>query len=354
MHSNPSTTARNPDGSQRARSALGAWPTYGLVENLLPTIAQWRDAGKRVALATLVHTKGSSPRPLGSEMAVNEDGDIIGFVSGGCVERAVADEGVAAIRQGEPRMLDYGEGSPVVDIQLPCNGRIGAFVRPLTDLDGYVRSRQAAFEERRTIDHITDLDDGRSAFNAIPSGAERVFRKQFLPEPRLVVAGRDPVTLALCEAAPHFGFETVLLCPHGPKQSPESIPFNQYDTRTLSRALEDLRLDGLTAVYTLLHETDEDHQVLRRALASEAFSIGALGGRRRRREREALLREEGFDDSDLERLSTPAGIDIGARQPQEIALSILAEATANRPRPVAEVLASQTETVSWARQPINP
>ncbi|AAM37737.1 conserved hypothetical protein [Xanthomonas citri pv. citri str. 306] len=93
-----------------------------MLDDLLPTLSAWQRAGQRVAMATLIDVQGSSPRPLGSEMAISADGRVAGYVSGGCVEAAVAHEAMAALRDGQPRWLDYGEGSQVLDIQLSCGG----------------------------------------------------------------------------------------------------------------------------------------------------------------------------------------------------------------------------------------
>lgn len=328
-------TAFTPARSDAAAQTTGdwpAWPTYGLVDDLLPVLARWRNAGRRVALATLVEITGSSPRPLGSEMAISDHGEVAGYVSGGCVEGAVAAHAAGVIASGRPVMLDYGAGSPVLDVQLTCGGRIGIFVRALADLAAYVDALEAARRARRPIDVTFDLDDGSQVFDADPASGRRAFCKRYLPRPRLVVVGSDPVTLALCQLAPTFGFETLLLRPYGPSAAPPGTSLSHYDTRPLSRALTDLAPDASTAVYTLTHDMDDDHAVLAHALASPAFSIGALGSRRKARERETHLRAAGFDDNALARLNTPAGLDIHAQQPGEIALSVLAELVACRPR----------------------
>ncbi|ROO26267.1 xanthine dehydrogenase [Salinisphaera orenii MK-B5] len=324
-------TADRDDDPAAAAADWPAWPTYGLVEDLLPVLMRWRNAGRRAALATLVTIEGSSPRPLGSEMAVSDHGEVAGYVSGGCVEGAVAAHAAGVLAGGPPVMLDYGAGSPVLDVQLTCGGRIGIFVRALSDLDTYVDTLHAARRARRAIEVTVDLDDGRHLFDtALPPGRHG-FRRQHLPPPRLVVAGGDPVTLALCQLAPTFGFETILLRPYGPSCAPPGTTLTHYDTRPLARALSELHLDAHTAVYTLTHDLDDDDRVLAHALASPAFAIGALGSRRKTRERAARLRDAGFDAAAIDRLNSPAGLDIDARQPREIALSVLAELTTHRP-----------------------
>src|SRR5699024_7409659 len=162
------------------------------------------------AIATLVSIFGSSPRPLGSEMAIAANGDVAGYVSGGCVEGAVAAEAHQVLATGQPVILDYGAGSPVLDVQLTCGGRIGIFVRAVPDLPFYAERLRKARDAREALDIVIDLDSGQHHFEtgvARAATSDHVFRKSYLPLPRLLVIGSDPITVALCQLAPHFGFE---------------------------------------------------------------------------------------------------------------------------------------------------
>lgn len=313
------------------RADWPAWPTYGLVDDLFPVIADWHARGHQVALATLVTITGSSPRPLGSEMAINERGEVAGYVSGGCVEGAVAAQALDVLKTGTPVMLDYGAGSPVLDVQLTCGGRIGIFVRPLADAHTYLQRWRQAREQRLPFDVQIDLDRGAHGYGVM-AGGRRVFHQRYLPKPRLVLVGGDPVTLALCQLAPSFGYEVALLRPYGPPAPPPGTTLAHYDTRPLERGLAALAFDSASAVYTLTHDIADDHRVLTAALDSPAFCVGALGSRHKATEREQRLRDAGFGATALARLRTPAGLDIGAREPREIALSVLAELVAARPR----------------------
>jgi xanthine dehydrogenase accessory factor len=311
-----------------------AWPAYALIDDLLPTLERWSSQGRRYALATLVEVVGSSPRPVGSEMAVSETGDMVGYVSGGCVEAAVAAEALAVLSDGKPRLLDYGAGSPVLDVQLSCGGRIAILVRAVEDGTAYTARLRRARTERETLAVITDLKTGAITFDSsrIEAGlqADRYVRHQLTPL-RLIVVGGDPIVLALLQMAPIFGVETVLLRPRGPEAA-DDAPYEPalYDRRGIDTALADLHIDARCAVYTLSHDADTDHAVLSIALRSPAYCIGALGSRRKAQTRIERLRAEGLDEATLQRLRTPAGLNIGARTPQEIALSIMAELIAER------------------------
>ncbi|WP_413625633.1 XdhC family protein [Luteibacter sp. Lutesp34] len=306
-------------------SAWPAWPDYALVEDLLPTLRDFAHRG-RVALATLVSVQGPSPRPLGSEMAIAADGAVAGYVSGGCVEAAVAAEASMALAERRPRLLDYGVGSDVLDIQLSCGGRIGIFVRELREAASYVHALGVARRERRTVTVLSDAATGEwdirdGACSASDGGYAVVHR----PPLRVVVVGGDPVTLAVARLAPLLGVEVVLLRPHGPAAPPVGTTLAGYDARSLNVALSALALDDRTAVYSLSHDAEVDHAVSSHALASQAFAVGVLGSRHKIDARMQRLRDDGVSEQALERLRLPAGLPIGAQTPHGIALSILAE-----------------------------
>jgi xanthine dehydrogenase accessory factor len=302
------------------------WPHYAVDDDLLPALRLWTAEGQRVAVATLIAIDGSSPRPLGSEMLIAGDGRVAGYVSGGCIEAAVASEAMAVFAEGRPRHLDYGAGSPVLDIQLTCGGRIGIFVRELRHATAYRDALDDARARRQTVTVVTDLKDGtirvESGIVTAPAGC---FAKTHRPPLRLVVVGHDPVTLALLALAGAVGIETVLLRPNGPSQPPASTPLVAYDARPLAFSLPALSLDARTAVYSLSHDADTDHAVAVHALGSPAFVVGVLGSRRKIPARLGRLRAEGRDGDTLSRLRLPAGLPIGTRSPHGIAVSILAE-----------------------------
>jgi xanthine dehydrogenase accessory factor len=302
-----------------------AWPDYALIADLLPSLREFAHAG-RVALATLVTIEGPSPRPLYSEMLIAADGRVAGYVSGGCVEAAVASEAAMALAEGRPRLLDYGVGSPVLDIQLTCGGRIGIFVRELREPSAYANALGIARRERRTVTVLTDRDSGAWSIvegDVAPDDAR--YACVHMPPLRLVAVGGDPVTLAVAQLAPTMGVEVVLLRPHGPAEPPPGIALADYDSRSLAVSLGELALDERTAVYSLSHDAEIDHAVATHALHSPAFAVGVLGSRNKIGARVERLKDEGVDDNELTRLHLPAGLPIGAQTPHGIALSILAQ-----------------------------
>jgi xanthine dehydrogenase accessory factor len=308
------------------------WPWFGVEDDHLPALQRWLAEGRRMVLATLVEIRGSSPRPLGSEMLIADDGQCVGYVSGGCVEAAVVDAALLTLADGEARLLDYGHGSPILDIQLSCGGRIFIFVRELERPDAYFAARITARAARRGISVVTDLTNGRwHAADGRESATTGHFSRYYPAPLRLVAVGGDPVTLAVAGTAQQAGLEVVLLRPNGPPQAPAGLDLAGYDSRALAVALADLQLDDRCAIYTFSHDEDTDHAVLARALATPVFAAGALGSRNKIPARAQRLREAGFETAAIERLRMPAGLNIGTRTPLQIAIAVVAEVLAEAP-----------------------
>ncbi|KLD69526.1 XdhC family protein [Xanthomonas pisi] len=311
-----------------AQPAWPAWPSYALHDDLLPVLTAWQRAGQRVAVATLIDVQGSSPRPVGSEMAIAADGRVAGYVSGGCVEAAVAHEAMGALRDRQPRWLDYGEGSDVLDIQLSCGGRIGVLVWPVPDLAEYLARWRNARQHRRAFHVALDRRTGSVRYPAnVHDARAGEFLRVHRPPLRLVLVGADPAVLVLVALANQMGIEMRVLRPHGPSDPPPGLAPEHYDRRGLHDALRDLQLDAGTALYSLAHDSEIDLQVACRGLETDAACIGILGSRNKRDSRLQALRALGYDDAALARLRLPAGWRMGRSSPHTIALGIIAEAT---------------------------
>lgn len=264
-------------------------------------------------------------------MLVTSSGQVYGYLSGGCVEAAVAHEAAACLRDGQPRVLDYGVGSETVDIQLPCGGRINILVRSVTEPSTWIAALQQVKRLRRSVAFESDLATGlmrRTSLDATCMPGK--FIKCYMPQTRLVLVGSDPVTLATAMLAVPLGMEVVLWRPNGPSSPPEGIRISRYLSMDLERGLLKLPLDPYTAIYCLSHDMEVDVPVLQRSLASRAFCVGVLGSRRKRAARIERLKAAGATEAECAHLRAPAGLSLGAETPQEIALSILAEILAVR------------------------
>ena len=300
----------------------------------------WHRAGKGAALATVIETWGSAPRRTGSQLAISGQGEILGSVSGGCVEGAVIVEAIEAIQEGDARELEFGvSDGDAFAVGLACGGTIRILIEPVgvimseTMLADLVRARAA----REPIAYSVDLETGARALHR--AGFEQRFRmdrsgfedgtRQFVaihnPPLRLIVVGAVHIAQALMPMAQMAGFDPVLVDPRETFATPARFPDQRILNEWPAGAVSHIGLDTRSALVLLTHDPKLDDPALDIALRSKAFYIGALGSTRTHAKRTARLAEAGFTADDIARIHGPVGFDIGAASPSEIAVSILAE-----------------------------
>ena len=318
------------------------------MREILAELDRWRAQGTRVALARVVATRRSAPRPVGSKLIVSQTGELAGSVSGGCVESEVVEAAREVLAGGEGRLLTYGISDDLaLSVGLPCGGEIDVWVdEPDPDLLG--RVADVARDNRRAV-FFVDLEDGSErlvlegeddiADELIRSGhskvaeleGRRVFADVFGPPPRLFVYGAVDTADALCAAAGAIGWRTIVADARARFATRERLPnADEIIVAWPDEALAQVAPDHTTAILVLTHDDKFDVPLLVGALASEAYYIGALGSRRNQERRRERLLEAGVDEAGLDRISGPAGLDIGAHTPAETAVSMLAEIMAVR------------------------
>jgi xanthine dehydrogenase accessory factor len=305
------------------------------VRGVLDAIERWRADGKAVALATVVATRRSAPRPLGSKLAVSESGELAGSVSGGCVESDVATQATEVLADGRPRLVSYGiADEDAWEVGLPCGGEIDVF---LERVDGELPAPEVAQVAFTVVDGeragerwiSTNGEVTRTGLHEI-EGA-RVFAEVLGPPPLVLVFGAVDLAEEVCRAAKGLGWRTIVTDARARFATRERIPSaDELVVEWPAEALERFPPDDRTAVVVLTHEERWDVPAIVGALASDAFYVGAIGSRRTQERRRERLLEEGVPAEQLERLNGPAGLDVGAATPAETALSILAEILAVR------------------------
>ena len=318
------------------------------MREILSELERWRARGDRIAVARVVATRRSAPRPIGSKLIVSETGELAGSVSGGCVESEVVEAAREVLAGGEPRLLTYGISDDLaLSVGLPCGGEIDVWV---DEPDPELLRRLAAVvrDEGRAV-HFVDLDDGaerlvlegdddvadeliRSGHSkVVEPGGRRVFADVFGPPPRLFVYGAVDTADSLCASARALGWHTIVADARGRFATRERLPnADEIIVAWPEEAVAQTKPDHATAIVVLTHDDKFDVPLLVGALASEAYYIGALGSRRNQERRRERLLEAGVDESELDRISGPAGLDIGAHTPAETAVSMLAEIMAVR------------------------
>jgi xanthine dehydrogenase accessory factor len=289
------------------------WPLYGLIDDVRPALAHLFETRQRGALLTLVGSVGPSPRGLNAQMIIDETGQAAGFISGGCVEGSLAVLAKEVIDSNNAQSFVFGSESPFKDIVLMCGSQIKILIEPVGWDDETLAALLASTRDRQPYTRIS-----------LPDQFGTCYERTYLPTTRLMLFGGDPVALACATLAPTMGLDTILIRENGPTSLPLSLPIT-YLRQGLTTALDDLDMDGWSAVVTTTHDLDQDHFVLKKALPSQAFYVGALGSARNRAKREERLLADGVSAAQIQRLRAPVGLAIGATGPFEIAVSILAD-----------------------------
>ena len=315
----------------------------------------WAQAGGRAALATVIETWGSAPRPVGAQLAISGEAEITGSVSGGCVEGAVVAEALETLDDGAPRILEYGvSDAEAFAVGLACGGRIRVLVEPvgvgrgipLDLLAALVAARAARAPvvlavlpgawERRLVAGPGDAlwPEAAAALTADRAGfAGAWFLGIHNPPLRMAVVGAVHIAQALVPMAALAGYDVLVVDPREAFATPERFPGVALAHDWPDAGLEAFGLDTRTAVVTLTHDPKLDDPAIRAALRSPVFYLGCLGSARTHARRVARLTEAGFDAAAIARIHAPVGADIGARAPAEIAVAILAQVTERLRRP---------------------
>jgi len=302
---------------------------------VLGAALDWLKSGKTVALAVVLSTWGSAPRAAGSYMAVADDGGFAGSVSGGCVEAAVISEARALDGGAPPVLLSFGvEDETAWHVGLPCGGAIRVVVfRP----EGAVLDEIVACLARREPSALVlDLMSGAQAVAVGDDAIARIPRREgvFVREHEapwtMIIAGAVHISQVLADMARAVGFAVTVVDPRSAFATPERFAGVTLVCGEPDEVLAGMALDRRTAVVSLTHVPRLDDAALTAAIVSPAFYIGALGSSRTHAKRRQRLGDQGVEASRLDRIAAPVGIDIGAKTPAEIAVSILAEVIAAR------------------------
>lgn len=301
---------------------------------VLQACAAWLRAGHACEYVTVVRTWGSSPRPVGATMAIRADGQVVGSVSGGCIE----DDLIAAVREKgivrtAPEVLTYGISADEAHrFGLPCGGTIQLVVEPLgahSRMDELLALAQRRVLTRRTL----DLDSGAVALSeGVADEPLRLEDRRLVsihgPRLRLLVIGAGQLSQFLAQIAVGLEYQVTVCDPREEYRGSWSLPGVRVVHTMPDDEVLSMRLDNRSAVVALTHDPKLDDMALMEALKTEAFYVGAIGSRANNARRRERLRELELTEEQIGKLHGPIGLYIGSKTPYEIAVSILAELTA--------------------------
>ncbi len=328
------------------------------MRDVLPTLRQWNDDGRRFALATVVRTRGSAPRETGSVMGVTDEGLVCGSVSGGCIEAAVVEACRSALSKSEAQKLSFPRHSSdgAHEEGLMCGGHVDVWIDPAPvsrdpsqwdELVGFVTgdngcvlaTRMDPFVQtlRRAGDvvccsvldtAVTDTYRSRRS-QLVDVAGEEWFMHVLAPRPRIVIIGAVHISRALVAFAKALGFETIVVDPRSAYAQFDVEP-DSFVQQWPQDALGGVKLDEDTFAVALTHDPKIDDAAIEILLRSNAAYVGALGSKTTQEKRQAALREKGLTEKQLAQIHGPVGIEIGASTPEEIALSVIAEIVKER------------------------
>jgi xanthine dehydrogenase accessory factor len=306
------------------------------MREVLEELRQWTREDEEVALATVIETWGSSPRPLGSKMAVTRSGKMAGSVSNGCIEGAVFEEAQKVLKSGQPKIAAFGVADDVAfEVGLACGGHIEVFVQPL----GAVHRKLIEMLDRDEPATLrTNLDSGEAELTrGAPTGSELarregdVFVEPFRRPAHLVIIGAIHIAIPLHRLAKLMGYRVTVIDARAKFATRERFPeADELIVAWPDEAMAKITVDNSTYVVILTHDPKFDLPALRSVLKKPAGYIGAIGSRKTNQNRFDALRKEGFKEDELARVHGPIGLDLGSRGADETALGILAEITAER------------------------
>lgn len=332
------------------------------MKDVMADIDQWlAESEEPIALATVVQTWGSAPRKVGAKMALTPDGRIAGSVSGGCVEGAVFEAGTETLQSGTPQLLHFGVADETAwNVGLACGGTIEVFVEPLaratydfvheivaqdrvgasvTVIQGppallgrkltVARGRdqagslgEAALDEQA----VAQAEAARRSQRVHLSDDVEVFIDVYRPAPTLIMVGGVHIAIALTSMAKTLGFRTIVVDPRRAFGSEARFPHvDKLLQLWPQKAFAEIALTPETAVALLTHDPKIDDPALKVLLDSPVFYVGALGSTRTHAKRVKRLEKMGFGEEKIGRIHAPIGLDIGADNPEEIALAIMAQ-----------------------------
>ena len=300
---------------------------------LLVKAAEWQNSGHGLAVAFVIETWGSSPRQIGSIMLIRDDMEIAGSVSGGCVEGIVIDTAMGLILSGDSKCLNFSVANESAwEVGLSCGGEITILVMAVSSKSfppQLLTSVAKSIERREPISLYLPISGARAREAENISKTSSLHGEEFCfvqtARPQLIIIGAVHISQHLSEIAAQIGFRVVVIDPRTTFATRTRFPNTELVFDWPDIALPKMALDSETAFVALTHDPKIDDVALHKVLREPLFYTACLGSRRTHSARLDRLASAGFDTNVISKIRGPAGLDIGAKTPAEIAVSISAE-----------------------------
>ena len=306
------------------------------LDDIITPTFSWLKNKNKVAIATVISTWGSAPRQVGGQMAINEKGEIIGSVSGGCVENSVITAALDSLKDKKHRIKDYGITNDLAwEVGLACGGNLKILINPLENEDKIIFAAKNMIQKRERVIIKVDCKSGKREI--IPKLDEEQNKTSYLdqskniffhiidPKPRLFIIGGVHLSQALSSLANICEYEVIIIDPRDYFANKKRFPNDLIISEWPDVALKDYNFNFSDNIVTLTHDPKIDDLALKIALNSEVGYIGSLGSRKTHASRVERLKNEGYNLEQISKIHAPIGLNISSKTPQEIALSIMAE-----------------------------
>lgn len=290
----------------------------------------WLQNGHRVHLFTVVQTWGSAPRLPGAILAIREDGQFSGSVSGGCIEDDLADKARQSQLPTSVAMMEYGVSRDEAQhFGIPCGGRLQIFVEPLANIE-QLQPLIQHIEQRQLVQRSINIHSGQVRLGeALAGSSARLegdwFHTYFGPKWRLLIIGANQLGSALANMAQMLDFDVMVCEPREDIRAQWQVEGTRWVEGMPDDVVQHIRPDAHTAIVAVTHDPKLDDMALLEALKCDAFYVGALGSRKNQEKRRERMRMFDLGETEIARLHGPVGLAIGSRTPSEIAIAILAE-----------------------------
>ena len=303
---------------------------------VLRSAEAWRKAGHRVTFGTIVRTWGSAPRPVGALVVIRDDGQVVGSVSGGCVEDDLIDKvRSGGVAKDKPQLITYGvTNEEATRWGLPCGGTLELVMEPVTEKSAFGELLET-ISKQQLVSRRLEMDSGRVSMTAgtwqdVLTFDGKVLTTVHGPRWRLLLIGAGQLTRYLAEMAHMLDYHVLVIDPREEYAGGWDLASVPLDRGMPDDVVAAANLDGHCAVVALTHDPKLDDLALMEALKSPAFYVGAIGSKKNNDARRVRLKEFELSEGEIARLRGPVGLYIGSKTPPEIAVAILAEMTAVR------------------------
>ena len=287
-------------------------------QDILAATLDLMRSGEPCALVTSLNIEGGAAREIGSLAVISGTGDMIGYLSNGCIDRDIIHHGMAAIDNGQLKHLRYGAGSPYLDLKLPCGGALELVIDPAPDLAGLEAALAHLLHRQKTVLSF--------------AGRNGPVQIEYTPKPALILAGRGAILRTTAQLAAHMDFELHLASPDLEDLAclEELNPTTRQSMTSPSAAI-DLAIDAYSAVLLVFHDHEWEQAILMQVTQNKPFFIGALGSRKTHAMRVERLKQAGLSETQCAQIQGPIGLVPSLRNASLIAVSALAEITAKLP-----------------------